>query len=347
MVLSEPILLGTLGLIYEFILHYLLWNSLDTQETNLIYSNLRTFIVCITFYILINLAQIKKNRINNNFKNPYIKNVILILLLNLIFLLFIVGYYCNSNYSQEAFENIIGVIFICVMLIIICTIWLHNSLVKHLQNEYEISLRLQFNELQQEYFDKISNYSKNLSSLRHDLKNHLIVLDGYIAKDKPFEARNYINDIIQTTIESNSVVNLENIMLSSVLTQKKSLCKEKNISFEYNVNMGTHSIPDTDLCILMGNILDNAIEASECVSNGKGYISLELTDSNEILCIHCINNYLHEPIMQHGKLITTKDNRILHGIGMQNIADMVKKYDGNLQYEYSDNIFIIDILLKY
>jgi sensor histidine kinase regulating citrate/malate metabolism len=111
--------------------------------------------------------------------------------------------------------------------------------------------------------------------------------------------------------------------------------------------MGTLTIPDTDLCILLGNILDNAIEASEQVTDEKGYIDLELNDSNEILSIHCSNNYHIEPIMQNGKLVTTKTSRILHGIGMQNIADMVKKYDGSMEYQYSDQVFSIDVLLKY
>ncbi len=346
-VIIEPLLIGTLGVIYEILLQHYIWSPEKISNSSFIYLNLRMFIVCITFYIIISLLEIKKNKLSSSYKNPYIKNIILILLLNLIFLLFVVGFYCNSNYTQQAFESLIGIIFICVMFIIICTIWLHNSLVKHLQNEYEINLRLQFNEMQQDYYDKITESSKALSSLRHDLKNHLIVLDGYLAKAKPEEARGYIKDIIKTTTDSNTVVNLENIMLSAMLTQKKTACTEKKIAFHYQITMGTLTIPDTDLCILLGNILDNAIEASEQVTDEKGYIDLELNDSNEILSIHCSNNYHIEPIMQNGKLVTTKTSRILHGIGMQNIADMVKKYDGSMEYQYSDQVFSIDVLLKY
>lgn len=345
--LLEPLSLSMIGILVELFLYAIIAPPYHTEQGDFIYSRMRVFITYIILYIIISLVDIQKNKSNRNYKNPYSYAVISIILLSLVSLLSIVGYYRTADFSQTSFENLIAIVFICVLLLVLSTILLYNILIIHLKSEYETKMSLQLHELQEDFFEKLQINSELLVSLRHDLKNHLIAIDGYLAKEQIEPARTYIQNISEKTSSVHSIVTLDNIILSSILTQKKMLCAQQNISFHYNIQMKENLLSDMDLCTVVSNLLDNAIEASCTVTDNRGYIEFSIHEANEILTIHCENNYFTEPVLERGKLLTTKDNRILHGIGLLNIQDLVEKYDGSMEYHFENQVFQIELIFQY
>jgi sensor histidine kinase regulating citrate/malate metabolism len=136
----------------------------------------------------------------------------------------------------------------------------------------------------------------------------------------------------------------ENKTLSVLLNAKKSLAKEKNIKFTSIIATQEINMQSKDICSLLGNILDNAIDAAERAGNKK-YIQLLIKKTSEGCVINCENTFGLKPIMKKGRFITRKENNLIHGIGTENIKDIVAKYNGEISFEYDDEIFNVNVLL--
>ena len=101
-----------------------------------------------------------------------------------------------------------------------------------------------------------------------------------------------------------------------------------------------------DLCTILGNALDNGIEANEKIENeNRRNIKVNINSYKDYLLIEISNPALFNPIDEEGKLKTTKKDRENHGFGMKGIKSVVEKYNGILNYEYSKGEFILSIML--
>jgi len=111
-----------------------------------------------------------------------------------------------------------------------------------------------------------------------------------------------------------------------ILNIKKALAAEKDISFESTVVLNTLPLSDLEICSLFGNILDNAIEAAKIFD--EKYIELNIKETKNAWNIQCMNSYLVSPVFEGDILKSTKNNKEVHGIGIQNIKEIVIKYGG-------------------
>ena len=98
---------------------------------------------------------------------------------------------------------------------------------------------------------------------------------------------------------------------------------------------------DKDICALIGNMLENAIEASDKVISNK-YIGFSIIEKSNSLFIHCENTYEVMPIRKGDSFLTSKKGARWHGIGMKNIQSIVKKYNGTMDI-FFDELFVVDI----
>lgn len=343
-IISEPILLGILIAVLVLIVKssILGWEYLNYAQEGMIY-----YYASFILYIVLCIFEVVHKNTFFECKNPYARPVLAIIFSNIVLLIILIKYYVIGTFTKTSFDNVIGFVFIYELLVTFLIILFFYRIGNQLQREHELELQLRLARITKEYEHQIHENTKILKALRHDLKNHFIVLEGYLKKNEVWQAKKYLEQIRGKIIKSNNIVDIDNIALSALLTEKSNLCKEKGISFYTQfVRDARLTISDIDLCTIIGNLMDNAIEAAEKVSKGEKSIDIYIKVKEKIVQIVCLNNYQVEPKIEKGKLFTIKKEKNNHGIGLKNVEIIVDKYDGFMKYDFEKNKFNIEIILK-
>lgn len=163
-------------------------------------------------------------------------------------------------------------------------------------------------------------------------------------------AKKYVEDLLSENnyFQSNSCINSGNIVVDTLLNYKNSVMQELGICMVTRIEIPyDFEFNDADVCVILGNCIDNSIEAVKYIENSdQRIISLELIYRKNSLMLK-ISNPFYQNIMkdQHGNFITTKNEPENHGIGLISVAKVVKKYDGLVNITTNNNIFCVQILM--
>ena len=219
-----------------------------------------------------------------------------------------------------------------------------------INKDYETQLRMKLLEQQNENAKKnIENanaFVGQMKSVKHDIQNHLLILYNYIYENKYSEAENYIKQFIDDYLPHiQSMVNTNNDAFNAIVNSKIAVCTQKKIYIEVNVMKDALVDFDTvDTCILFGNLLDNAIEAAE--NTIKKRITVDIKIEGEYLSV-LISNSINDSVLKNNQqLMTSKEDKSMHGIGIKTIKNIVNKYDGMIQFFEESNEFCCHILLN-
>lgn len=197
-------------------------------------------------------------------------------------------------------------------------------------------------EVQQEQIDTIIKSEERLHAFKHDLVAHLNALTAIAAEGDIEKVSEYCNNLLEDTQSFRRVSYTGNPAIDGVLGQMKSMADEKGIDLEIQMVVPKEkNIGDYDLCILISNILKNAIEAND---NG-GKISIQSWPFNGNLCIISSNTSDHPLEYENGKLISSKRLQRVPGYGMRNIQAVVDKYDGDFQIKSEDDLIIVEAMV--
>lgn len=201
---------------------------------------------------------------------------------------------------------------------------------------------LQKQEIQVDYYKRMNYYEKELRKIKHDLKNQLIIVESMKGESLIDQYRSEVDNLFAVYVNS---INSGNEILDILLKNKLAFCNEKNIEFSVNVNFKRGGFIDlTDIGVIFGNIIDNAIEACMRMETGKRRIHLSVFENEEFIMIKLHNSY--DKIKLKGKrFVSLKEDARNHGIGLYSLEQTVKKYDGNCRYNVEDKEFQLNILI--
>lgn len=190
---------------------------------------------------------------------------------------------------------------------------------------------------------------KELRRLRHDMKNHLTSLLGMIDSGNDNEARAYIENLLNDgkIIKSGDISRTGNIIVDSLINYKYSKAKELGIKFTANVFIPTElPFKNENIVIILGNLIENAIEACVKVDKNNRYIRLEMCYEKNMLQI-CIKNRCTGVINKNssGDIETTKEDKANHGMGLLSIKMAAKEYDGDVLIKNEENEFTVVVVL--
>ncbi len=192
--------------------------------------------------------------------------------------------------------------------------------------------------------------SNNLRSLRHDMNNHIGVIYGLLDTKQYNKLKSYLNGIYKNLQEANDIIIVNNEILSIILNNKKHLANEKMIQLVTWIEVKDFILTEIEICSLIGNILDNAIEATDKVPVDAIDIDREIkfvcVEKEEGWYIDCKNPFVEAPLITEEGLMTTKKNKESHGIGSRTMQDIIKKYKGTLEYSTDDINFIVKIFIS-
>ena len=198
---------------------------------------------------------------------------------------------------------------------------------------------------QKQAIEQMDILQKNIRQANHDNLNHLYCLRELINNNGNTEqANNYLNSLINKNPEITTAhIHIPDPFLRAVLTVKMELCKSKNIEASLKTDDSSPLCQSVDLCVILSNLLDNAIEASEKVKEPK--IEIVLSQQKSYYTIIIKNKIDSSVLESNADLKTTKSDSDCHGIGVQSIKEIVHRYDGMMEYYEKDMWFTASIWL--
>mgnify|MGYP005791671075 CR=1 FL=1 len=180
---------------------------------------------------------------------------------------------------------------------------------------------------------------------RHDMKNHMIYLQKLVEKD-PEKAQAYISDFL-ANCSTKEVSQTGNLVVDALVNYKYLLATQKHIEMNVDISIPKELNYDTaDICIILGNLLDNAIEAAKkCEKEKKVSLKMKCVNSNMSILIE--NTYSGEIYMtKEGIYKTSKKDTERHGIGLQSVQKSIEKYKGILTIDIStEGYFMARVLM--
>ena len=281
----------------------------------------------------INRNQYQKSRFNIN------TIFFLALLMELIILIY--GVFLSERRSANL--EVLSLTLFFFLVFDLLGIYLYHLFQIEEQLKDELVLSKQKDELEYQHLQQLQEQYEKSRKILHDMKNHILAIEGLSVNENP-RAKEYINEVIENIDKNNSGFDTKNKIISTLVNSKIEKTKTEGISFHVEVqDLDFDFISDLDWVIILGNILDNAIEACQQIIEGERKIELYIHQYKKMLIIRLENSIGDRPDFQGGILHSNKPGH--SGIGVSNVQDTVKKYKGDIELEFNDNCFKTRIII--
>lgn len=246
----------------------------------------------------------------------------------------------TDMFHEAEIIGMLVLMFVCELLV--------ELAVEHIQR---IRVRLAENESAKRQLEGYSNQlsvlknsEEKVRGLRHDLKHHLNELMILAERDESSEIKEYIKSMDGFMTYSGEYVSSGNTDIDSLLNlmldaAKKELC---DVSCRVCIPSGLDIAP-FDLNVILGNLLDNAILAAKQTQEKR--LCIKISYKLGMLLINVENSYAGKVIKEGNRYISTKEDSIEHGRGIENVRCIVEKYDGNMEIKDDNNMFRVKIFL--
>ena len=202
--------------------------------------------------------------------------------------------------------------------------------------------------LERDYTTLNKAYAIN-AKLFHDFHNHIAFLRHLLSNAKLEEAIQYLDELQTPVQKITKTIWTGDEMVDYIINSKAATAKEHNIQYEAQVEFPRHTnLRSVDLCAILGNLLDNALEAAEQVpEKEERFIQLTIRRINQMLIIKVENSFSNPIILQDGVLTTSKVKNGLHGWGLKSAQAAAEKYDGMVRTSYDGHTFRAVATLSY
>lgn len=315
------------------IVYTLIFNDQDITIISQQYNTYKSAIINLLTYIIYALT--------SNLLQINITKSIYILFFNavVISISVILGYTTLSLNLWDSGSTVLPAIFATIFVLIIICISLYNKFLSIIEENTNYRFKLELDKMEQVYSAQLDDKLNQLHSLRHDMKNHLIVIDGYASQHNDRKIHEYIHNISEDLSLTNAVDSGSHIV-SALIAEKENKAKSQNIRCEINISTPGINIDDFSITTIIGNLFDNAIKAaSECE---HGWIRFSLTQTGSYMNIVIENSCSGNIIENNGEFTSTKNDKVLpHGIGIKNVRKVVSNLNGHIDFSYASGYFSV------
>ena len=195
------------------------------------------------------------------------------------------------------------------------------------------------------HYREVDNMYRQMRGWRHDYRNHIQVMKAYAASGDMDAIRNYLDSLEQDLTTVDTVIKTGNRMTDAILNSKISIARTKHIDVIADANIPVElGLSEVDLCIIIGNLFDNAIEASMTLPEDRRQIRVYMEVKNTQLYISFTNFTAQGKQTKIGKrFASTKGEG--HGLGLLRMDNIVERLGGYLNRNSEDGAFTTEILL--
>ena len=201
------------------------------------------------------------------------------------------------------------------------------------------------NDLIEKHCEEVENMYRQMRGVKHDLKHHIQTMKAHLIMNQYKELEEYLNELDEDLDIVDTVIKTGNIRIDAVLNSKLAVARARGININAKAIVPAElEINEVDICVIIGNLLDNAIEACEKEKEkDKQFIRVYIDILKQQLYIY-ISNSMTDDIQKSGeRYITTKNGS--HGFGLLRIDRVVKKYGGYLNRQHEEGVFATEIML--
>ena len=252
--------------------------------------------------------------------------------------------------AQESSDDIVKiwseVVMFILLLVDVITFKLY---VIYQEKVEEKSMKQLYAEQVRMYDEELHEKQKTIDGVRrtrHDIKNHMIYLQELLAEN-PDEAKKFLKEYLGENIDNKSELSKSgNLAVDALINYKNIIAREKGITIHLESRIPAElPYESTDLSIILGNLLDNAMEATEKLENEKD-IFVSLLYQKEKMLIKVQNPYTGDLKKDRaGNYISEKKDRENHGIGLKSVRKVVEKYEGVTEIHTEDQTFEVYVIL--
>lgn len=198
---------------------------------------------------------------------------------------------------------------------------------------------------QHENYERMLSSDRQLREFRHDYKNQMLVVTALLNAGKNDEAAEYLETIKITSGVQKRQISTGNFVADAMLNNKNALAEELGIKMSFVGTIPEKGIASSDLCTILGNLVDNAIESTKRLS-GEKYIRIEATARELFFVLSIVNPVNERVVIKNNRIKTTKSDSKNHGIGLKNVGRIAEKYGGKFRLSCDDREFVADISIK-
>lgn len=200
------------------------------------------------------------------------------------------------------------------------------------------------NSLVEQHYVEVENMYRTMRGWRHDWHNQLQVLSAYLDSGEYRRAREYLDEVNQAILQIDTVIKTGNTMVDAILNSKISLMKSHHIEVEAEAKVpASLSVPDVDLCIMIGNLLDNAMEACAGLEEGSRFVHIYIHVKGAQLYMSFTNS-AGKKQKKIGNLFLSSKGRE-HGFGLVRVDALVAKNGGYLTRASEDGGYTTEVIL--
>ncbi|MDE7444521.1 MAG: GHKL domain-containing protein [Lachnospiraceae bacterium] len=318
-------------------------NQIQQNPISTIYSLLFAKLLAFIFFNVV-------KRIPKNTSNKMdIKNLMLYIVVPMSMMGIMISIaYLNIDFVSLGIEKIL-LIFSSVLAIVgsVLTFYVfdrYSSTTEKLQQQELMIAKL---EMEERYYEQVEQMNQEHASLLHDFHHYLKTIGEAAAENKDEDVLSIVSELKIQVAGTESVIICGHRLLNAILNEKKKDAEQKGISMHITVEpeFSVERIRDIDLIAIVGNLIDNAMEAALDCKEGYVKIYMYVQNESRFSVMKIINNYREEIRQKDGIFLTSKEDKQKHGIGIQNVKSIVTKYGGFLQNVYENGIFTSLVIL--
>lgn len=209
------------------------------------------------------------------------------------------------------------------------------------------TLRYQ-SDLLEKHCEEVQNMYRQTRGWRHDYHNHIQTMKAHLAMGNLKELEQYLNELDTDLTTVDTVIKTGNVMVDAILNSKISVAASKGIAVDAKAVVPKEldiSLSEVDVCLIIGNLMDNAIEACMKIQQeNQRFIRVYMDILKGQLYIYIMNAIGENPKKAGGVYTSTK-NKENHGFGLMRIDKVVDKYHGYLDRQHEEGVFATEIML--
>lgn len=307
-----------------------------TQYPELISSSVSVLIMCFVLFG-ISVRIIRNRKLIGRYEKRML-SALLILSAAAVLILLCFAVIREQNFGMESYLDITALLLsgLCLLIARMSEI---QSRQTALENDLEFSkLREHY---QQQYIDSLMQQYGTVRRIKHDMKGSFLTLTGLLRAGEYDKAYSFAKENTDALEAMQTFVDTDNAAANAVINSKLSYAAELGISTKCISVNSIKGISDSDLCSLLGNALDNAVEACTALpADIPREISLEIGCENERFYTFLIKNTVAGSVLENDPdLATTKPDKDSHGLGIKIIRSIAAKYGGRVDHYEEDGLF--------
>ncbi|MGH4125579.1 MAG: sensor histidine kinase [Clostridium sp.] len=215
---------------------------------------------------------------------------------------------------------------------------------KSMQYQLEYQLLNEDYKREKDQSEEIQKLNEKTRRLKHDMKNHILVITSFLNGNKYDEAKEYLSLILDKLNQIYTYIETGNSILNYIINTKLEYAKQNGIDVKAEIeNIPFEIMGSVDFSSLLSNLFDNAIEASIITSNREIHVNILRKRAYDTILI---KNRVNESVLERNpKFISSKTSNGKHGYGIKQIKSIVEKYDGMIDFYEEDGMFCVYVMV--